>query len=111
MAITPHVPIAMAELISCNILCSEFSLPGSYYICHLCTQLVLHIQDAVITLVFCPLFSGTSVSIFMETLAFMYARRWVTSSYLCIIFRFLQTLASIFLMKMFRKLLNFTLTS
>lgn len=91
MAIKPHVPIAMAELISCNNLCSEFSQPGSYYICHLCTQLVLHLQDAVtpvfcpllslflwrhqllrmqeavLQLVICALFSGTSVSVFMGT--------------------------------------------
>ena len=88
MAIKPHVPIAMAELISCNILCSEFSLPGSYYICHLHTQLVLHLQDAVITLVFRPLFSGTSVSVFMEALAFTYVGSCATTSYRCIIFRF-----------------------
>jgi len=89
MVIKPHVPIPMAELIPCNILCSEFSLPGSYYICHLSTQLVLQLQDTVITLVFCPLFSGTYISVFMKELAFTYARSCATTSYLGIIFRYL----------------------
>jgi hypothetical protein len=56
MAIETHMAIAMAELVSCNIPCSEFSLLGSYYIHYLGTELVLRLQDAVIPLVICALF-------------------------------------------------------